>query len=67
MRFKNNLAVWSHGDPVAIGQSQGFIIIQHRIQIFNPDGINWTIKNNPDMFPWMSPKTRGREHRCLCK
>lgn len=52
MRFKNNLAVGSHGNPVAIGQSQGFIIIQNGIQIFNPDGVNWTIENYPDMVPW---------------
>lgn len=62
MRFKNNLAVWSHGNPVAISQGQSFIIIQNGIQIFNPDGINWTIKNYPDMFPWNATQEERREH-----
>ena len=51
MRLKNNLAVWSHGNAIAIGKGEGFVVIQNGIQIFNPDGIHRAVKNYPDMLP----------------
>lgn len=62
MRLKNNLAVWSHGNAIAIGKGESFVVIQNGIQIFNPDGIYWTIKNYPDMLPYI-PKVGRKSMR----
>lgn len=52
VRLKDDLAVGSHGNPITIGEGQRAVIIQHRVQILNPDGINWPIQNNPNVLTW---------------
>lgn len=45
-----DLAAGSHRDPVSVRQGQSFVVVQNRVQVFNPNGINWTVQNNPDVF-----------------
>ena len=52
VRLKDDLAVGRHGDAISVGQSQGLVVVQHRVQVFNPDGIYWSIQHQPDVFSW---------------
>lgn len=51
MRLKHYFAVRCHGDTIAISQSQGLVVVQHTVEILNPDCIHRTVQNNPDMLP----------------
>lgn len=48
--LKDDLAVWSHGDTVSVSQGQGFIVVQHRVQVLNPDGIYRAVQQQPHML-----------------
>ena len=48
--LKENLAVWRHGDAVAVGQGERLVVVQHRVQILNPDGIHGTVHDQPNKF-----------------
>jgi hypothetical protein len=50
VHFKNDFAINSHRYTIAIGQSESFVIVQDGIEIFNPNGIDWTVKHKPDVF-----------------
>ncbi|KAA6420712.1 MAG: hypothetical protein FRX49_09289 [Trebouxia sp. A1-2] len=48
--LKHGLHLRSHENAVSIGQGQNFVVIQHSVQVLNPDGINWTVKDNPGVL-----------------
>ena len=48
--LEDDLAVWRHGDAVAVSQCERFVVVQHRVQILNPDGIHGTVQDQPDVF-----------------
>lgn len=52
MRLEDNLAVGGHWNSIAISQRQRAVIIQHRVQVLNPDGINWPIQHDPNVLTW---------------
>lgn len=56
MWFKNHFTVGSHGYAVTICQCEGSVIVQNRVQVLNPDGINWPIQNYPDILSWEETK-----------
>ena len=45
--FKDDLRVGRHGNTIAIGQSQRFVVVQHRVEILNPDGVDGTVQQQP--------------------
>ncbi len=32
------------------GNQQNLVVVQNRVQVFNPDGINWAIEHNPGVL-----------------
>ena len=48
--LKDDFTVWGHWDTITIGQGQGLVVVQHRVEVLNPDGINWTVQYKPDVF-----------------
>ena len=50
MHLKDDLTVGSHGDTVTISQGQGLVVVKYGVQVFNPDGVDWAVQNEPDMF-----------------
>ena len=51
MRLKDNLAVWCHWDAVSIGQGECLVVIQHTVEVLNPNGIHWAVQHQPDVLP----------------
>ena len=50
MNFEDDLAVRCHGDAVTVGQGQGLVVVQHGVQVLNPDSIHRAIKHQPDVL-----------------
>ena len=48
--LEDDLAVWRHGDAVTVRQSECLVVVQHRVQILNPNGVHWAVQNQPDVF-----------------
>ena len=53
VHLKHDLAAWRHGDTISIGKCQGLVVIQHRVQVLNPDGVHRAIQQQPDIFTLM--------------
>lgn len=50
MHLKDDLAVGGHGNAVTVGQGQGLVVIQDRVQVLNPDSVHRAIQHQPYMF-----------------
>jgi hypothetical protein len=48
--FKDDLAVGSHRNSVSVGKCQRLVVVKNGVEIFNPNGIDWTVKHNPDVI-----------------
>lgn len=49
--FKDDLAGGGHGDAVPIGKGQGTVVIQNRVEVFNPNSIHRAIQHQPHVLP----------------
>ena len=50
MYFEDDLAVGRHRNAVAIGQCQGLVVIEHRVQVLDPDGVDRAVQQQPDVI-----------------
>lgn len=66
--FEHQLAVFSHGDSFSVSESKNLVVIEHSIEIFNPNSIYRSIANNPSvefvgsligLLPQSGENTRG--------
>ncbi len=48
--LKDDFAVGGHGDAVAVGQGQGLVVVQHRVEVLNPDGVHRPVQHQPHML-----------------
>lgn len=46
--------IWRKAETFSIGQGEQFVIVQNRVQVFHPFGINIAIKDNPLTFLQLS-------------
>lgn len=60
MGLKDDLAVGGHGDTVPISQGQSLVVIQHRVQVLDPDSIHRPVQHQPDVFTY-------KRHRKVCQ
>ena len=52
VRLEHHLAVGRHGDAVAVGQRQRLVVVQHRVEVLDPDSVHGPVQHEPDVFPW---------------
>ena len=38
-----------HGDTFTVGKGQDLVIVEHSVQIFNPNGIDRAVAGEPDV------------------
>ena len=50
VRLEDDLAIGRHGQPVAVGQRQRPVIIQHRVEILDPQRVHRSIQHQPNVF-----------------
>lgn len=54
--FKNHFAVGGHRDAISVGQRQGFVVVQNWVEVLNPDGVNRSVEDYPDVLSWKGDK-----------
>ena len=47
--LKDDLTVGRHRDPVSVGQGQGLVVIEDGIEVLDPNSVDWTVQNEPDV------------------
>lgn len=50
MYLENKFSTGCHDETISVGESKCFVIVEHRIQIFNPNCIDGSIQNDPHKF-----------------
>jgi len=50
MDLKDDFARRRHRDAISVSQRQCLVIIQHRVEVLDPDCINRTVQNQPNML-----------------
>lgn len=45
--LKYEFDVVSHGYPISVGQSEDLVVVQHSVEILDPDRVHWSIANDP--------------------
>ncbi len=48
--FKDDLAVRGHGQSVAVGQCKRSVVVEDRVEIFDPEGIDRSVEYQPYVF-----------------
>ena len=51
-----DLARGRHRDAIAVRQRQSLVVVQHRVEIFDPDCVDWAVQNQPDVLPLQTAK-----------
>ena len=46
-RLKDEVGRASELDDLAAHQTQLLVVVQHRVHVLDPDGVDWTIKHQP--------------------
>ena len=49
MDFAPTPCIFRHGNTVVVGESQYLVVVQHCVQVFNPNCIYWSIARNPSV------------------
>lgn len=57
VRLEDDFAVRRHWQPITVGQRQCSVVIQHGIQVFNPEWVDWSIEYQPNMFASFSTQS----------
>lgn len=47
--LKDETHLWRHLNNLPTHQTQLLVVVQHRVHILDPHGVDWTVKNQP--FP----------------
>ena len=47
VHLEDDLAVGSHRDPVSVGQRQLLGVVQHRVEVLDPDGVHRSVQYQP--------------------
>lgn len=42
--------IWRHTETLSVGQREQLVVIQHRVEIFNPLGVDVAVKDDPLAF-----------------
>lgn len=45
--LEHHLGVVSHWDSLSVSKGENLVVIEHGIEVLNPDGIDWSIADNP--------------------
>jgi len=45
--LEDHFAVIGHWNTLSIGEGENLVVIEHSVQVLNPNGIDWSIANNP--------------------
>ena len=49
MHLKEDLAVGGHRDAVSVGEGQGLVVVEDRVEVLDPYGVHRAIQQQPDM------------------
>lgn len=52
LRFENDFTRRRHIQSIAIGQRQCFVVVQHRIQVLDPDTVDGAVEYQPYVLTW---------------
>mmetsp|Transcript_10932 Transcript_10932/g.12860 ORF Transcript_10932/g.12860 Transcript_10932/m.12860 type:complete len:895 (-) Transcript_10932:5695-8379(-) len=47
LRLEHRLHQWAHGDTVTIGKGQDLVVIEHSVQVLNPDSVHGAVQHDP--------------------
>eukprot|EP00968_Pinguiococcus_pyrenoidosus_P007308 scaffold486_cov254-Pinguiococcus_pyrenoidosus.AAC.1 len=47
LHLEHELHVVRHGDPVSVGDGQQLVVVQHGVEVFDPDGVHRAIADDP--------------------
>ena len=50
VNLEENLGVGCHRNAIAVRQCQRLVVVQHRVQVLDPDGVNRSVKNQPHII-----------------
>lgn len=50
VHLKNDLAVGRHRNSVAVGEGECLVVVQHRVQVLNPDCVDGAVQDQPDVL-----------------
>ena len=53
MGLEDDLTSRGHGDSVTVGQRQSLVVVQYRVEVLNPDGIDRPIQDEPYMLAFL--------------
>ena len=59
MHLEHDLTVRRHRDAISVGQRQLLGVVQDGVEVLDPDGVDWTIENQPHVVTYDNPSTRG--------
>jgi len=45
VNFKDDLAGSGHRDTITVRQRQGLVVVKHRVEILDPDCVDWTVQD----------------------
>ena len=63
VRLEDNLAVGRHRNTVAIGQLQRSVVIQHRVQVLDSNGVHGTVEHNPHVIALFGAQCTSPQRR----
>ena len=50
VRLEDDLAAAGHGHAVAVGQRQRPVVVQHRVEVLDPHGVDGTVQHDPHVL-----------------
>lgn len=50
VRFETQFGIGRHNDPIAVGQRQRLVVVQHGVQVLYPYRVHWAVQNDPAVF-----------------
>lgn len=53
--LEDELDVVSHGNPVTVGQGEDLVVIEHGVEVFDPDGVHRSVADYPLSLPKQKP------------
>jgi hypothetical protein len=61
--LEHHLDIGRHGDSIAVRKSENLVVIQHSVEILNPNGVDRSIGNDPRVVGVGTVVELG-PHRC---
>ena len=58
MRLEQDLAGGVHGNPISVGERQGLVVVQHRVQVLDPNGVDRSVQYQPHVVALMVKRVR---------